>query len=465
MPKNIAIADLRDQFESLAGLPDEQIDFLIQESELVEYPQDSFLFRSQEPANNMTFVLKGHFKVFLNQNGNQVQVTELRPGEITGILPFSRMEKATASAQASEDSLALQFPRAKMRTLINQHYELTENLVHLMNSRIRTFTTIRQQNERMMALGKLAAGLAHELNNPTSAIARSAQVLNSKGDKALEMVKKVIALPNPVQYLEMAERVLLELKSKEQIERSLLQRQDMEDDWQDYLEDQGLPNCGDLIDNLVNYDVDPSFLEKAFQSADEEAREALLQYLEFELSRQELQNDIVTAASRISELVASIKNFTHMDQAQDKSPDSLAKSLDSTLKMLDHKIRKEGIKVIKDYDPDLVKVPIWAGQMNQVFTNLLDNAIDALKDSSQPEIRIKTFSEHGNAFVHISDNGPGIPEDLQSMIFDPFYTTKGVGEGTGMGLEISRRIVEQHQGKLQLLSNASPTLFSICLPL
>ncbi|MGB0979066.1 MAG: ATP-binding protein [Croceimicrobium sp.] len=465
MHEKLTVSLVQDRFEALADVPSSQVQFLIDEGSLIEYPQDSFLFKAEEPADFMTFILEGHFRIFLVQKGNQNLVTEIQAGDITGLLPFSRMKKASANAQATENGWALQFPREKLHTLITQHYELTESLVHLMVSRTRTFTTLRQQNERMIALGKLSAGLAHELNNPTAAIARSSKTLSAKGASGMALMKKIVQLPQPLQYLEIANALLQKVLKNEKQELSLLERQSREDDWEDFFEDLGLSSESELIEYLIEYDIESDFIEEAFEDIAPESREALLKYLEFELGRQELLGDIETAAVRISDLVASIKNFTHMDSAQDKAPALLSEGIDSTLKILEHKIRNTKVQIIKDYDAQMGKVPIYAGQLNQVFTNILDNAIDVLKDQDDAKITIRTFAKHDLAYIQIIDNGPGIPEDMQSSIFDPFFTTKGIGEGTGMGLDISRNIVEQHQGKLELESAANPTIFRICIPL
>lgn len=466
MHQNLSVEALQKQFEALAKVPEDQVQYLIDEGEVIEYPQDSLLFRSEEPADNMTFILEGHYRIYLIQKGNQNLLAELNAGDITGLLPFSRMEKAAANAVTVSAGRALQFPRAKLRTLITNHYELTESLVHLMNSRIRTFTTLRQQNERMIALGKLSAGLAHELNNPTAAIARSSKNLSSRGKNGMAMMKKVVQLPEPLQYLDIAQSIFHKVQSSPKVQLSLMERQSKEDDWEDFFDDLDLPDSSELIEYLVQYDLDPDFLEKAFNTVeDDNAREALTKFLEFELGRQELLGDIEAAAVRISELVGSIKNFTHMDQAQDKAPALLSEGLDSTLKILEHKVRKHNIDIVRDYQSDMGKVPILAGQLNQVFTNILDNAIDAIKDTDGARIKIRTFVQHDYAYIKFEDNGPGIPEEVQNAIFDPFFTTKGIGEGTGMGLDISRNIIEQHQGKLELESPANPTIFSISLPL
>lgn len=465
MQKNIGWQELQKQFDALSALPKEQIEFLIDRAKIVAYPQDSYLFKADEPADNMTFILGGHFKIYIHRNGNTTLISELNAGDITGLLPFSRMEKARANAIATEDSWALQFPRSAMRELIKDHYELTTSLVHEMTGRVRTFTTLQQQNERMISLGKLSAGLAHELNNPTAAIGRSARMLDENRRERQDQLKELLNLKDPARYLELVQSLLEEIESSPNQSLGILEQQDLEDEWLDFFEDHGYSESENLIEQLVEHELDQAIFENTLSTIDESDRTAVLNYLSGALNQISLQQNVATAADRISELVGSIKSFTHMDQAQDMGLADLSQSLESTLKILDHKIRKDGIQIIKEYQSDLPKVPLRVGQVNQVFTNLLDNAIDALSETKPAQIKIKTAVIRDSVQVTIEDNGPGIPDDLQALIFDPFFTTKEVGKGSGMGLEISRRIIEQHKGKLELQSAANPTIFSITLPL
>lgn len=465
MQKNISLSHFQSTFNALKDLPKSQIQFLLDRSSIVHYPPGSFLFKADEPAESMTFVLEGCFQIYLLQNGNQNTVAELETGDITGILPFSRMEKARASAVATEDSWALHFPRSAMRELIQDHYELTESLVHEMTGRVRNFTTLQLQNERMISLGKLSAGLAHELNNPTAAIGRSAKTLETYRNTSAKQLKELLVSSQASVCFEQIEALLQLFRGAKEQQLGLLAQQEMEEEWLDFFEDRDYPEADNLIEHLVQKDLQPDDFETIIKGIDPPELRLVLNYLSSELDQLAQFENIASAANRISELVSSIKSFTHMDQAQDKGLADLSRGIESTLKMLDHKIRKAGIRITKDYQEDLVKVPMRVGQMNQVFTNILDNAIDALKDSRDPSLTIRLYCKRDKAYIKIEDNGPGVPEELKVMIFDPFFTTKGVGEGSGLGLEISRRIVEQHQGKLELESAAKPTIFSICLPL
>lgn len=464
MQRNIQAEDFQKAFDALQGLPLEQIQFILDRSEIRHYPLDSFLFRSEEPADNMTFILEGHFKIYIQNQGNTNFVAELNAGDITGLLPFSRMEKARANAVATEESWALQFPRTAMRELIQNNYELTESLVHLMTGRVRNFTTLQQQNERMVSLGKLSAGLAHELNNPTAAIGRSAKVLIENQKENLLLWQELLRLQKPLDALKWIQQLSEEILQAEESNWGILQQQEQEDEWLDYFEEQGYEDADALIEYLVSKKLAPPHFDAFMETWPLAQRKPILDLLSALLRQASLYEDVATAAERISELVGSIKSFTHMDQAQDKGMASLTSFLNSTLKILDHKLRKHTIDLQKDFPSDLPQIPLRIGQVNQVFTNLIDNAIDALKEAEHPQIKISIFMQRDNAFVKIEDNGPGIPEDLKALIFDPFFTTKGVGEGSGMGLEISRRIIEQHGGKLELESAQNPTIFSICLP-
>lgn len=465
MQKKPSIDELRAIFDLFETVPEAQLNFLIDNSQLNEYPEDAYLFKGEDPADSMTLILDGHYRIFLLRDNQKQFMAELSKGDVTGLLPFSRMVKATAYAQATMPSSALHFPRSLMRKMIEEHYELTEVLVHHMNSRIRNFTTLQQQNEKMISLGKLSAGLAHELNNPAAAIARSSQSLKTSSDKARGLLDRLLQQEDPQKSIEKSQALIAQVRSKDKRKLGMLDAQMAQEDWEDYFDDHDLEPPLDLIERLIDYDLSADDLFSMLSGVGSDEMSLLFNYLELELSKTELQEDIESAAARISELVQSIKSFTHMDQGQNQQHGDIREGLDSTVRMLQHKFQKAKIKLVKEYEDQIPKVPLWAGQMNQVYTNLIDNAIDALADTEDPLIKIKVYQKNNNLYTAIEDNGPGIPEEIQASVFDAFFTTKGVGEGTGMGLEISRRIVERHNGSLTLNSRAGQTEFIICLPL
>jgi signal transduction histidine kinase len=456
---------IREVFPVFQDVPDEQLAYLSAKGELKPILQDEYLFRGHEPANYLLLILGGHFNISLEQKGELKNVGELEKGSITGVLPFSRMTSANATARATEDSLILAFPKSEFPFIISEFYKLTEVLVHEMNSRIRTFTTIQQQNDKMLSLGKLSAGLAHELNNPASAIARSSSELKKHLAYTPQSFKKIMEIKLAPKVVDDVNDMLAKKISAPAKALSMMERQDAEDDLSDFLKDFDLSNIEDLLENLVEFHFEVEDLEHILNLAGKENFPPMLSWIESNLSTERMVSTIEDSSKRIAELVNSIKAFTYMDQGLDKSFQQLEKGLESTLTMLNHKVRSKKIIIDKQYQTDLPQVQIWAGQINQVFTNIIDNAIDALEGVDMPQITLRTITKGDYARVYIADNGPGIPAEKQGLVFDAFFTTKGVGKGTGMGLEIARRIVERHKGSLNFQSKPGFTEFEICLPL
>ena len=452
-------------FSLFQNVPQEQIQFLLNHSDHHHLATDAFLFQKGAAADHMHMILKGHLKVYTIQNNEQNEVAELEASNITGLLPFSRMVQATAYGQATEDTQVLSFHRKYFRELIRDHYELTEVLVHEMNSRIRSFTTLQQQNDRMLSLGKLSAGLAHELNNPASAIARSSSELKKHLGYTPEAFKEVMKINLTTEQVDEINSIIYERISAPKINLGLMARQEKEDEILDVLDSFGFGDADECIENLIEFGFEEADLQRIFDLAKEDHFRIILRWIDNNLTTEKTVSAIADAAKRIAELVSSVKSFTHMDQGQDRSLENIENGLESTLRMLDHKLRSNKILVDKRYSPELPKLKIWAGQMNQVLTNLIDNAIDALAHTEYPQISIETSVKGSYARIYIRDNGPGIPEDIKGLIFDAFFTTKGVGKGTGMGLEISRRIIERHKGSLNLKSEPGNTEFEICLPI
>lgn len=461
----ITLETLKQIFPVFQPVPKEQLQYLLNKSDYLKIKQDEYLFKAEEAADNLLLIFEGHFNIFLTQKNERRQVAELEAGSITGVLPFSRMVKATASAQATQNCLVIAFPRSEFPFITREYYALTEVLVHEMNSRIRNFTTIQQQNDRMMSLGKLSAGLAHELNNPAAAIARSSSELKKHISFSPGSFKKLMQMSLDAQTIDKVNDFINKKLKSVVLSLSMLEKQEKEDELRDTFDDLGQEQYEDLLENLVDFGFKSEDLEDLYEWTGELNFMSILNWADSLMTTEKMVSTIEESSRRIAELVNSIKSFTHMDQGSDKSAEDLSLGINSTLRMLEHKIKAQGILIEKQFDPELPKVQIWAGQMNQVYTNIIDNAIDALNGTSFPKITIKTAIKGHYARVFISDNGPGIPLDKQAFIFDAFFTTKGVGKGTGMGLEIARRIVQRHKGSLNFLSEPGNTEFEICLPI
>lgn len=458
------VALLRETFAEFSDIPDDQLQFLIDHSELEEIKQGQFIFEKGAPADKLILILSGCFEVYVLQNNQQRHLTQLEKGTITGVLPFSRMTHATGFGKAMESSWVLRMHRNHFREMISSHFELTEAFVHHMNSRIRNFTTLEQQNEKMMALGKLSAGLAHELNNPASAIARSSKELKKHLGHLPASFKKVISIRISDKHVDEVNQIMYERIKADKKRLSLLERGELEDELLDVLEDYEIDDADDYLENLIEFGFSSEDLSYIHQRTGGSEFKPILKWIDDNLTTERMVQDIQDASERIAELVGSVKVFTHMDRSPDKVKANVLDGVDNTLKMLGHKIRKGNINLEKNYE-EVPEIDLLVGQMNQVWTNLIDNAIDALEETENPKLTITSKEERGFVKVSIIDNGPGIPEEIQSQIFDPFYTTKDVGKGTGMGLEVSRRIVQQHQGSLNVKSQPGHTEFEVCIPL
>ena len=460
-PKPEAIA--RD-FETLAFVPENELAYLIEESELRTLAEGEFLWKPGDEANSMIMVISGKLRIYTLQNNQMREFVVVEKGNITSLLPYSRMKHSIAYGQAIENCQVLMFPREKMPEMIREHYHLTEALVHLMSNRIREFTTSRLQNEKMLALGKLSAGLAHEMNNPAAAIVRSSKELMLQLKQRPETFQKVMSLRIDPTEVEQVSNILFKRLDADQTERiSLMELHGLEDDLSDCLEANDVEDADLIAETLAEFRFSCDDLESILKVTNGNFP-TVIRWVHENLSTEKMVREIEEASTRISELVKSVKNFTHMDRSPDKVSADLHAGLDNTLTMLNHKIRRQGIRIERQYAEDLKEAQVRVGEINQVWTNMLDNAIDALDGTKDPVISIETRNDGDAVLCYIRDNGPGIPEDIQDRIFDPFFTTKDVGKGTGMGLEMVKNIIEQHGGKVKLNSRPGATEFEIRLP-
>ncbi|MFZ0953078.1 MAG: ATP-binding protein [Candidatus Sulfotelmatobacter sp.] len=395
------------------------------------------------------------------ERAGETFVFELQPGDVTGVLPFSRMTHFTVSGRAMTDGLALRFSKSKFPELIQKMPVLTQRLVGLMSDRIRETTRLEQQRDRLASLGKLSAGLAHELNNPASAAKRAAsqlrEILKKIRDASLELGRRDLSAAQKSEI----EKLEISFTVPDVVPPDALTISDLEDQIDSLLRSHGQNDLWMLAAGLARRNVKPETVESLFAILDAETARAALVRIAASVEIASLLHEIESSTSRISDLVGAIKEYTHMDQAPVLNVD-VVKSLETTLTILNHKL-KQGVAVQRDYQAAPLLVNSFGSELNQVWTNIIDNAIDAMHGKGQ--LRVRTYSEDGCAVVEITDNGPGIPEEVQPHIFEPFFTTKGVGEGTGLGLDTVQRIVRKHRGNIQVTSKPGETRFQVWLPL
>jgi len=448
------------RFALFTGLPEDQLDwFLGQSHELVLKADETYIHQG-DPAEAMYVVLEGQLQA-RGEIGGEVIMVSSKAGDVTGVLPFSRMKQFPLTAKALVNSRMLRFPAARFPELIQKMPELTSRLVGLMSDRIRETTRIEQQRDRLAGLGKLSAGLAHELNNPASAAKRAASQLR-------DMLKQIKDSSHALGERELSPAQKAEI---EKLEAALIHKEDpppdaltistLEDQLESVLRSHGQNDLWQLTANLARKGATPDMLESLFATLYPDTARAALCRISASLEIAGLLSEIESSASRISDLVRAIKEYTFMDQAPVQNVD-VVKSLETTLTILNHKL-KRGVAVERDYQPMPLLVNSFGSELNQVWTNIIDNAIDAMH--GQGTLRIRSYRDGDSAVVEIGDSGPGIPPDVQPHIFEPFFTTKGVGEGTGLGLDTVQRIVRKHQGSIQVHSRPGDTRFQIFLPL
>ncbi len=443
-----------------ADLPDDQIEWFLSQSQEMNLKAGDVYSRQGDPADAMFVILEGQLQG-RGELGGETFIFELEGGDVTGLLPFSRMKQFTVSGRALTDSRALRFPSSKFQELVQKMPELTKRLVGLMSDRIRETTRLEQQRDRLASLGKLSAGLAHELNNPASAAKRAASqlrdILKKIKNASLELGRRDLT---PAQKSEI-EKLEASFIQQDVVPPDALTISDLEDQIDSLLRSHGQNDLWLLAAGLARRNIKPEVVESLFANLDGKTARAALVRIAASEEIASLLHEIESSTSRISDLVGAIKEYTHMDQAPVQNVD-VAKSLETTLTILNHKL-KQGVVVKRDYQRDPLLVNSFGSELNQVWTNIIDNAIDAMHGKG--ELRVRTYHDDGCAVVEISDNGPGIPGEVQPHIFEPFFTTKGVGEGTGLGLDTVQRIVKKHRGNIQVNSTPGDTRFQVWLPL
>src|SRR5271156_310857 len=446
--------------QEFADLPDDQLDWFISQSQEMTLKAGEVYSRQGDPADAMFVILEGQVQ-WRGERGGETFAFDVEAGDVTGVLPFSRMKQFGVNGRALMDTRALRFPSSKFPELVQKMPELTQRLVGLMSDRIRETTRMEQQRDRLASLGKLSAGLAHELNNPASAAKRATSqlrlLLKKIKDASVELGKRDLS---PAQKSEI-EKLEASFTQGDVVPPDPLTMSDLEDQIDSLLRSHGQNDLWMLAAGLARRNIKPEAVESLFAILDTDTARAALVRIAASVEIASLLHEIESSTSRISDLVGAIKEYTHMDQAPVLNVD-VVKSLETTLTILNHKL-KQGVAVQRDYKGVPLLVNSFGSELNQVWTNIIDNAIDSMHGKG--ELRVRTYQDNGCVVVEIADNGPGIPEEVLPHIFEPFFTTKGVGEGTGLGLDTVQRIVKKHRGNIQVTSKPGETRFQVWLPL
>lgn len=447
----------RDQPEEdlawLAGVADEQT------FEPKERP-----FRRGAPAEHMVVVLEGAFQIFtMKDNGERRLFGTIRAGEISGLLPFSRMTTFGGEGTAVERTRLARIHKDHFWEMMERMPEVGQRLVGRMTDRVRESSRLDQQREKMLALGKLSAGLAHELNNPSAAIQRSVDDLNERFGSMMPLVSRLVGHGLSPDQVEAARAAFRTCTAPTPGSLSALERSEKEDELADWLEDHGVPHAYVVAEVLAEEGATPDALDRLAQTVPESALADMVLWIEKGLAIERLMGEIDRSAERISGLVASVKEYSHMDRAPARQSTDIHAGIEQTLTMLGHSVRKKGLAVERDWGDDVPEVCVYPGEINQVWTNLLDNAIGAAPEGGR--LALKSWREGALVCVSVTDDGDGIPADVLDRIWEPFFTTKDPGAGTGLGLDVVQRIVAQHEGRIDAESEPGRTTFTVCLPI
>jgi len=445
---------------AFADLPDDQIAWFLSQSQEMRVKAGDTYVRQGDPADSMFVILEGQFQ-WRGEFGGETVVLSGKPGDVTGVLPFSRMTQFTVSGRAVTDGRVLRFPVSLFPELVQKMPELVKRLVGMMSDRIRETTRIEQQRDRLASLGKLSAGLAHELNNPASAAKRATSqlrdILKKIRDASLELGRRDLTSAQKSEI----EKLEASFTQQEVPPPDPLTISDLEDHLDSLLRSHGQNDSWQLAAGLARRNIRPEVLESLFANLDGDTARAALVRISASIEVASLLHEIESSTSRISDLVGAIKEYTYMDQSPVQNVD-IVRSLETTLTILNHKL-KQGVVVQRDYQRVPLLVNSFGSELNQVWTNIIDNAIDAM--GGKGELRVRTYREDACVVVEIGDNGPGISPEIKPHIFEPFFTTKGVGQGTGLGLDTVQRLVKKHRGNIQVTSKPGDTRFQVWLPL
>ena len=456
--------------EVFADLPEDQLEWFIENADERILEAGEILFRKGDPADSMIIYLEGEVHASNNENALDGYVYIARAGdpatEVSGRLPFSRMTLTKATGRAVVKTRILMFPVELFPQLIARMSVLSERLVWIMIDRVREMTKMDERRDKLMALGKLSAGLAHELNNPAAAARRTtaelAQTLEELRVADLNLCRHNLSLDQR-ELLSDYECAAISETAQTPPNGNALELSDREDELTEWLEKNGIEDGWQIAATLADAGFGAEKLEKiSAKIAPEALKDVLTRFiLQITVSRQ--AGEIKTSVTRISDLVGAIKEYSYMDQAAVQNID-LHKGLDNTLLILKHKLKSKNVEIIREYAENLPRLTAHGSLLNQVWTNLIDNAVDAMPNSGG-RLKIMTRLEPDNILVEVRDNGAGIPLEVQPHIFEPFYTTKGVNEGTGLGLDAVVRIVRKHHGNIRFETKPGDTCFQVRLPL
>jgi signal transduction histidine kinase len=444
-----------------ANLPDEKIGFL-QGGEIIEASPGTMLAAENERNGAFYVLLEGEVRITRTYDRQTILMRVGKPGNYFGEIMLLLNIPWLSDVRVSKPSRLFRFNEDGFWGMMTQCHIIARDVFSAAATRMRNVEGYTQQREKLASLGTMAAGLAHELNNPAAAARRAAAHLGETADKALELLCR---LSQTFEAGHWQQLLNAEIDATQKITKAPalnhIERSDREDAMAQWLEGRGVGFAWELAPTFVSAGLDSTWLGEMAAKFPEATRADVLSWLEARLGLKLLLAQVDQSTGRIAELVKAIKSYSYMDQAPVQEVD-IHEGLESTLTMLGYKLKN--VTLLKEFDRTLPRIPAYGSELNQVWTNLIDNAIDAV--DGKGKICIGTCREDNQVVVEIVDDGPGIPPEVQSRMFEPFFTTKSVGSGTGLGLVISNRIIgDRHGGEIEFESKPGETRFKVRLPM